>query len=430
MSLRVTSFAIAAAGMLLLVATGVARPQDEDAPPNKRETGELVEELFALGTVAAEDRAREDEIVARLALLPALDAQAEAKWRKDLAKLWASGPTLPKKAGEYRDLAGDRGRYFIAGRTRGAKGLLLGMHGGGAGSGDAGSSHATYRGPAEELDWVAIFPEVLEKTEHGWTDAGTEEWVLDLVERARRTFDVPADRVYFSGHSMGGYGTWLLGGHHADQVAAIAPSAGAPTPIMNLEGEYIDVIEGVVPNLRNVPVRVYQSSDDVQVPPAANDIAVERLRAARERWGGYDFEYWRVDGRGHDHPPGGVRALLDKVAPFRREAHPDHVVWQPTLDWKRSFYWLWWEAPRANAIVEAVLDRENNSVDLVVDGSARGLFVQVSDGVFDLEREIVVTLRGTEVFRGRVEPHLSILATTARTGDPGRTYVARIPLVP
>lgn len=430
MSLRDAFIATSIAGTFLFVAASAARPQDEPEPPTKRETGDLVEELFALGTVAAQDRAREDEIVARLALLPALDAKAEKKWRKDLTKRWEKGPTLPKKAGEYRDLDGERGRYFIGGRTRGAKGLLLGMHGGGAGSGDAGASHSTYRGPADDLDWVAIFPEVLEKTEHGWTDSGTEEWVLDLVERARRTFDVPADRVYFSGHSMGGYGSWTLGAHHADQVAGIAPSAGAPTPIMNLDGEYIDVIEGVVPNLRNVPVRVYQSADDVQVPPAANDIAVKRLEAARERWGGYDFEYWRVDGRGHGYPPGGVSALLDKIAPFERDAHPDHVVWQPTLDWKRSFYWLWWEAPRENAIVEAVLDREANSVDVVVDGSARGLCVQVSDGVFDLEREIVVSLRGEEVFRGRVEPQLSILAATARAGDPGRTYVARIPLVP
>lgn len=407
--------------------------QDQDAAdaPDEREVEDLIDELFALEEYDADSRARADAIVARLDLLAPLDVDAEEDWREELFERWEDGPKLPKKSGEHWFWEDpERGRFFVDGRTRKPDALLIAMHGGGAGSGDASSSRSAYAGAAKSLKWVALFPEVLEKTEHGWTDSGTEEFVVELIDRARRTFGVDADRVFLSGHSMGGYGTWALGGHHADMVAAIAPSAGAPTLVRDYDENIIGVIEGIVPNLRNVPIRVYQSGDDRNVPPIANDTAVEELEKARERWGGYDFEYWRVDDRGHALPPGGTQALLEKIESFERDPHPERVVWQPTLAWKRDFYWLWWREPRIDAIVDARLDRERNAVDVTVDGDARGLCVQVSAEVFDLEREIVVSLDGVEVFRGAVAPRLSVLAATARTGDPGRTYMARIPLVP
>lgn len=409
-------------------AAGTTATQDDTEPPSKREVDDLLEELFELREYEASERERTDAIVARLSLLETPDAKSEAKWRKELLELWEDGPTLPKKSGEHFFFDDGRGRFFVDGRTRKPEGLLLGMHGGGQGSGDASASRAGYASPANSLKLAAIFPEVLVKTEHGWTDSGTEEFVIELVERARRTFEIPADKVFFSGHSMGGYGSWTLGAHHADLVAAIAPSAGAPTVIRDYDENILGIIEGVIPNLRNVPVRVYQSADDRNVPPVANDTAVEELRKAQERWGGYDYEYWRVDGRGHDYPPGGTKALLEKIVDMQRDPHPDRVVWQPTLEWKRDFYWLWWEDPRMNAIVDAQLDREANAIDVRLEGDARGLCVQLSDGVVDLDREVTVSLNGTEVFRGTVETDLGVLAVTARTGDPGRTYVARVPL--
>jgi pimeloyl-ACP methyl ester carboxylesterase len=77
------------------------------------------------------------------------------------------------------------------------------------------------------------------------------------MERARRTWKIDPDRVYLCGHSMGGYGSWTLGAHHADQIAAIAPSAGAPTPFMDGSGKVTGISSGIVPNLRNVLVRIY-----------------------------------------------------------------------------------------------------------------------------------------------------------------------------
>ncbi|HKX46224.1 MAG TPA: hypothetical protein VJP77_05940, partial [Planctomycetota bacterium] len=191
-----------------------------------------------------------------------------------------------------------------------------------------------------------------------------------------------------------------------------------------------DVDWGVIPNLRNTRIVIYQSLDDPNVPPDANQFAVGLLAEARERWGGYDYEYWEVDGHGHDLPPGGADAHFAKIEDARRVARPAQLVWQPVLAWKRQFHWLHWETPVATAIVEAELDREQNAVAVRVDKPAPGLAVLLDDDLLDLDREVVARLNGEEVYRGVPERSLAVLVETGASGDPGLTFSARIDLRP
>jgi poly(3-hydroxybutyrate) depolymerase len=425
--MQVLATLAAAVGLSTLVAV-----QDTAAPPERRELEALTQEFFALDHKDAAQHARGVEILARVESVPTLDARARKKWDKAFAKLWSKGEKLPKESGRHFLWEDEeRGLYYIGGNVKSPKGLVIGMHGGGVGSGDASRPYNSLTSVAKDLGWVGIFPEVLEKTETGWTTSGTEEFVLELVERARRTWKIDADQVFFTGHSMGGYGTWTLGAHHADLVAALAPSAGAPTPVFGRSGGIDDVDYGVIPNLRNVPMVIYQSLDDRNVPPAANQAAVGQLKKAQKKYGGYDFEYWEVDGRGHSPPPGGMKALLDKIKDHKREARPEKLLWQPVLPWKRQFYWLFWETPESKKLIEAELDRAANTVRIKAKHTKlRGLYILADEDLFDFERDIIVEKNGEEVFRGRVEPSLRVLLETGATNDPGRTYTARIPVTP
>jgi poly(3-hydroxybutyrate) depolymerase len=381
---------------------------------------------LAVDARTAEGLAEQDRFLAELESV-ALDAAAAAKWKKEILKQWDKGPKLEKDSGRaYLWEEEERGLFIVGGDLSRPKGLLVAMHGGGVDVGDAGSAATEWEGPASEQDWLAIFPEVLEKTEHGWTDAGSEEFVLTLIERARRAWNIDPDHVFLCGHSMGGYGTWTLGAHHADMVAGLAASAGAPTPYLDREsGEAVGIERGVVPNLRNVPLRVYQSDDDPNVPPTANRRAARDVEEARERWGGFDFEYWEEPGRGHDYPPGGTKALIEKIAGFERDARPARVVWEPSrLAWKRQFYWLWRDAPADGPLVVADVDADANSVAILANGPVPGLRVLLDDELVDLDREIVVTLDGVETFRGIVRRNLAALLATGASGDPARTYEA------
>jgi predicted alpha/beta hydrolase family esterase len=423
--------------LVLLGFTPIDPAQAEEMPLSVKEKKALVAEALELGSRAmGEQRARQLEIFGRFGGEDALTSREDKKWRSYLLEVWVNLPGLPETKGDNFSWEDERkGRYIVGGKSKKPTALMIGMHGGGVGSGDAGSSAGWYSGPAASHKWVAIFPEVLEKTERGWTDAGTEEWVWDLVEQARRSFGVDADHVYLVGHSMGGYGSWTLGGHHADRVAALAPSAGAPTPILDRATNRIVAIDaGVVPNLRNVPMVVYQSIDDPRVPPDANQFAVAEVAKAKELYGGYeDFMYWEVDGEGHGPPPGGPGAHVDKIQTFVREPIQDVVVWQPTLDWKRQFYWLFWEQPSPRATVIGRIDRETNTVAVEVKlrsqkNRGQGLAVLLDERLVDFEREVIVTLDGEEVFRGTPERRLEVLLDTSTSGDPGRQYSARVNL--
>ncbi len=185
--------------------------------------------------------------------------------------------------------------------------------------------------------------------------------------------------------------------------------------------------EGVIPSLRNVFVSIYQSLDDANVPPGPNQAAAKLLAAAAVKWGGFEHHYWEVNGRGHAGPPGGYEAQLEKVVPRARNAVPERIVWQPVLAWKRQFHWLWWDEPAFQAIVVADLDRKANTVTITCDKPANGLHVLLDGRVLDLARDVVVTVNGTETFRGKASPSLGALLRSSDHPDPELQFVAMLP---
>lgn len=419
---------------LVVAPFAVVAALTQQKPLTTAEIDAAVAKFFAADDKTGDGHAERVEILGRLASAPPLDAAQTTAWKGRIQKAWQKGRKLEKAGDNWfwpedkKKKTAARGRYIVGAETKQPKGLAIDMHGGGAGEGDAGGAASAYEPALAKFGLLMIAPEVLQKTEHGWTDAGTEEFVLDLLDAALRTWKLDPDRVFFVGHSMGGYGSWTLGGHHADRVAAIAPSAGAPTPIRSTAGgPVVDIAEGVIPSLRSVFVSIYQSRDDVQVPPEPNQVAARLLREAAKKWGGFEHDYWEVDGRGHGEPPGGYAAQLEKVVTRTRRAVPERLVWQPVLAWKRQFHWLWWEAPAPNAIVVADLDRKANTVAITCDKPTKGLYVLLDGRVLDVAREIVVTVNGAETFRGKATPSLVTLLRTSDHPDPGLQFVAQVP---
>jgi len=405
--------------------------------PRGRELDNIVAMYLAADGKTKEGYALQQRLLERVAKVELKNARKLAEWRRKIEKLWRKGTKLqkggdnwywPRTKQEKKNKVPTRGRYIVGGETKKPKGLAITMHGGGLGSGDAGSAAGAYRASLKQLGLLMIAPEVLEKTAHGWTDSGTEEFVMDLVDDALRTFKIDPDHVYFVGHSMGGYGSWTLGGHHADRVAAIAPSAGAPTPIRQRRGgPVVDIVEGVTPSLRNVFVSVYQSLDDPRVPPAPNQFAVKQLAELQKKSGGYVHDYWEVDGRGHAGPPGGFVAQLQKIVKHSRDPVPQRLVWQPVLAWKRQFYWLYWDKPVANAVVTADLDRKKNTITITCDQPTTGLQILLDERLVDVDKEVVVTVNGDETFRGMVAMDFATLLLTSAHPDAKLQFARRAP---
>ena len=99
--------------------------------------------------------------------------------------------------------------------------------------------------------------------------------VMNVLKLVREEYRVDPKRIYLTGHSMGGNGTWRLGAKHADVWAALAPvSSGQATPegfaqaevavgesIINLSREPYD-FEAI----RRIPVFVCHGALDPRAP--------------------------------------------------------------------------------------------------------------------------------------------------------------------
>ncbi|MHC4408647.1 MAG: hypothetical protein ACYS0F_06560 [Planctomycetota bacterium] len=365
-----------------------------------------------------------------------LTADQVAEWQAKLLA-WGrkTGRKLPRRKGTnyFYDKKTKRGKYIVGGGN-GKGGLIIALHGGGKGQGDAGGAAGTFAGVASKLKCVCIAPEVLVKSERGWTTDGTEEFVLELIEQAKKTWKIDPDRVYMVGHSMGGYGSWTVGAHHADLFAGLAPFAGAPTPITEdgaAYGKVIGLVDGVIPNLRNVALHVYQSLDDKNVPPEPNVFANKVVLEWQKEYGGYRYKYVEVDGRGHGAPPGGHGKGVAWVYESKRDPRPKHILWQPVLKWKRMFYWLRWQQPEPRVLVEAKIAKPNE-IDLDLQGASReGFGVHLDGALVDLDKEVVIREGGDEVFRGKVTRTLTaLLICAAEKYDARNLYPVFVDLSP
>ena len=412
--------------LLLAVPVGLARAEDEASAryerlPKGKELKELV--IAYLDADVGARRAMRKQWDQTLA---PLDPKVLPKLRKELLKIATKhGRKLEKKGNNWFYEKG-KGRYIVSGSPK--KGLWLGLHGGGAGSGDAGSAASAMGGGG--FGW--IFPEVLEKTEHGWTDSGTEEFVLELIQAAKRTWKLDPNRIFLTGHSMGGYGTWTIGAHHADVFAGLAAYAGAPSCVTMVGQDKPSMVEpGVLPNLYAIPLHFFQSGDDKNVPPESNDLAHERLKDIKQQHPeGFAFRYDRVEGRGHAAPKEGYGPSQAWVASHDRVPRPRKFLWQPVLGWKRHFYWAYWPYPEMETVLQLEAKDGNRIEVTTLEGSndIEGLSVLLGEPLVDVRKPVTVVVNGKERPPVTLRHTFSTLMLTLPREDPYLLFDARIDL--
>lgn len=104
--------------------------------------------------------------------------------------------------------------------------VVLFLHGSGErGNGTTELYKVLAHGPAKNANNGTDYPFILISPQSsGWWNVNT----LDLmVEYVKSNYRVDLDRIYMTGLSMGGGGTWSYAAAHDDKLAAIVPIAGA-----------------------------------------------------------------------------------------------------------------------------------------------------------------------------------------------------------
>lgn len=75
----------------------------------------------------------------------------------------------------------------------------------------------------EKWPFVVMFPQK-QDVRHKWEDE--DDMVMAVLEKTKGEYSVDSSRLYLTGLSQGGHGTWSIGAKHADLFAAIAPVCG------------------------------------------------------------------------------------------------------------------------------------------------------------------------------------------------------------
>lgn len=156
-------------------------------------------------------------------------------------------------------------------------------------------------------------------------DGPGEQDVLDVIDDVARRCAIDADRVYLTGHSMGGWGTWYLGLRHPDRFAAIAPMAGLAPPLERL------------PNARHLAPFIIHDTDDDVVP-----VAESRGPAGRLAELGISFRYREESGFGHRSALIGANLprLLEWFNAHPRVHRPGRVTFVAAAGDPLRAYWI------------------------------------------------------------------------------------------
>jgi predicted peptidase len=113
----------------------------------------------------------------------------------------------------------------------------------------------------KEFPFIIVSPQCPMKM--WWTEM--LDSLVALLDDVQSRYAVDPNRVYLTGLSMGGFGSWALGCRHPERFAAIAPICGG--------GDWF-----LAERLKNVPVWAFHGAKDPVVPLRESTEMVDALK--------------------------------------------------------------------------------------------------------------------------------------------------------
>lgn len=233
-------------------------------------------------------------------------------------------------------------------------GLILSLHGAGV---EASSLVESF----QPKDWAFIVcPTNRRPYGFDWQDWGRLD-ALEVLNAVCNSLPIDQNRIYLTGHSMGGHGTWYIGLTTPDRFAAIAPAAGWPSfplyvpnflqrSIIFSEPSKLAVREmalrtdntpALVENALNLPVFILHGADDDNVPPIHGRTFALWLQTL-----GYEYRYKEVPGVKHWWTYPDCTACVDdpdlmSFLQKRQLRFPTHIRFRTAdLGQSNRSYWL------------------------------------------------------------------------------------------
>jgi len=255
-----------------------------------------------------------------------------------------------------------------------------------------------------------------------WTREG-EELVLAVLSEVSRKYRVDSDRVFLTGMSNGGIGTYLIGLNHPDRFAALVPMAAALPP------DLFPLLE----NAKNLPFYIIHGAQDQVMPVQYSREVVDYLRNRGQSVIYREHERVHPMAGGHFFPREELPDLLEWLSGQARRPVPRELVVVRDRDHPGQSYWV--RIDEIESGVGSFWESEHDPAESqrLQQGRYARLTAKIVDQTFwvtteritrfslllnrdlvNFERPIRVVVNDQEKFNGPVKPDSRTLMEEAR----------------
>lgn len=287
---------------------------------------------------------------------------------------------------------------------------------------------------AEQHGFLIVAP----LSDRGWMQIGTS-LLFAAISRMQRDFHVDPDRIYLTGHSMGGHLTWRSAFWFTDHWAAVSPMSGGYDYVKSMD----------VWNLVNVPGYTTFGTDEPYQINEFNKTIARWMQAhdypwtCREKQGGHtifpdevanvaaffaqqrrDLYRQKVWAR-----VGALRFATSETNPQWRTTHtwrPDRPLELSTVHWLR-FQDLPEGTPPERAVQRVFAEvKPGNRIELTCE-HVRSLRILLHPRLVDFTAPVTIVANGKVAFAAKVAADLATMLRLVREyDDRGRVFHAAI----
>jgi predicted peptidase len=150
--------------------------------------------------------------------------------------------------------------------------LMLFLHG--AGERGTNLNKVAVHGPPKVVKTRPDFPFIVISPQCPNGEVWNNDVLLSLLDEVSAKYQVDSKRVYLTGLSMGGFGTWNLGLSYPDRFAAIAPICGG--------GDILKILLAdprKLPALKALPIWVFHGAKDPVVHLEESERMIKALKS-------------------------------------------------------------------------------------------------------------------------------------------------------
>jgi acetyl esterase/lipase len=282
-------------------------------------------------------------------------------------------------------------------------------------------------GQATRLGYIVIAVEWAKpaQTQYEFT-AREHSAVLASLRDACRRFSIDTDRVFLSGHSMGGTAAWDIGLAHPDVWAGVLPVVAETDKYCSRYWE----------NAAQVPFYFVSGEMDGD-KTIKNAVDMDRYMQYR-----FDVTVNEYIGRGHEDFYEDIRNMFDWMSRRQRDFFPREFTVSTMRPWDNYFWWfegsdfperamvdpVEWPPERGVRPLEISGKRTaNNGVSLST-GDCQAT-VWLSPELVDFSQRVPITVNGRTLKSGgsMIEPDMAVLLEDARTrADRMHPFWARV----